>query len=385
MIKRESLQKKLAMAAIAGMLMLLLAASCVAQTPLEMGGPENCTDCSANASSSQELDNTDLSNLSIRQDLEAPELVSPSGIQNTGKLTYIWNGVGRSQNYCLEVRDDRNNVVIKQLYDALPAKTIYSKTPSKSLASGVYTWRILCRNRGHYQSSEWMEFTVCASLPGKATLVSPKDTIGSKNPTFVWMPVTGCTQYHLNVAKASNPNVPIFDDVYNVEDVLSDTEQVCSIGPVLLQDIEPGIYYRWWIQAINCKGEGTGSYKNFRYMNVSPGKSTPISPRGLISTDEPTFTWTAASAATTYHLEVINYQDGIDVPVMEDASIDANEVTIGSRCSFILGTLPDDDPVYYWRIHASNDAGDGTWSGWRYFETMCALKPGTDKKKARMV
>jgi hypothetical protein len=58
---------------------------------------------------------------------------------------------------------------------------------------------------------------------------------------------------------------------------------------------------------------------------------------------------------------------------MEDASIDANEVTIGSRCSFILGTLPDDDPVYYWRVHASNDAGDGTWSGGRYFETHCAF------------
>jgi hypothetical protein len=383
MIRRESLQKKLAMAAIAGMLMLLLAASCVAQTPLEMSGPENCTNCSANASSSQDLGHTDLSTPSIRQDLEAPELVSPSEIQNTGKLTYIWKGVDRSQNYCLEVRDDRNNVVIKQLYGALPARTIYSKTPSKSLASGVYTWRILCRNRGHYQSSEWMEFTVCATLPSKATLVSPKDTIGSRNPTFVWMPVTGCTQYHLKVAKASNPNELIFEDVYNVEDVFSDTEQVCSIGPVPL-DLEPGIYYRWWIQAINCKGEGLGSYKNFRYMNVSPGKSTPISPRGLISTDEPTFTWTAASAATTYHLEVINYHDGIDVPVMEDASIDANEVTIGSRCSFILGTLPDDDPVYYWRVHASNDAGDGAWSGWRYFETHCALKPGTDKKKARM-
>ncbi len=114
----------------------------------------------------------------------------------------------------------------------------------------------------------------------------------------------------------------------------------------------------------------------------SPGKSTPISPRGLISTDTPTFTWTAASAATTYHLEVINYHDGIDVPVMEDASIDANKVTIGSRCSFILGTLPDDDSVYYWRIHASNDAGDGTWSGWRYFETMCALKAGYGQEKS---
>jgi len=383
MIKRESLQKKLAMAAIAGMLMLLLAASCVAQTSLDMGEPENCTNCSANVSSSLVLDDPDLSTSSIRQDLEAPELVSPLGIQNTGGLTYIWKGVDGSRSYCLEVRDDRNNVVIRQLYNALPAKTIYSKTPSKRLASGVYTWSILCRNSGDSQLSEPMEFTVCASLPGKATLVSPKDTIGSKNPTFVWMPLPGATQYILKVAKASNPSVPIFDGDYNVEDVFSDTEQVCSIGPVLPQDLEEKTYYRWSIQAINCKGEGPRSNKDFRYMNVSPGKSTPISPRGGISTDTPTFTWTAASAATTYHLELINYHDGIDVPVMEDASIDANEVTIGSRCSFILGTLPDDDPVYYWRVHASNDAGDGAWSGWRYFETHCALKPGTDKKKAR--
>ena len=122
MIKRESLQKKLAMAAIAGMLMLLLAASCVAQTPLEMSGPENCTDCSANASSSPGLDDavqeTDLSNASISQELGAADLVSPSGILNTGKPTYVWEGVDGSQYYCLEVRDDRNNVVLKQWYDA---------------------------------------------------------------------------------------------------------------------------------------------------------------------------------------------------------------------------------------------------------------------------
>ena len=63
-----------------------------------------------------------------------------------------------------------------------------------------------------------------------------------------------------------------------------------------------------------------------------------------------------------------------------------NEVTIGSPdAQYYCGTLPDDDgAVYYWRIQASNDAGDGAWSGWRYFETHCALKPGTDKKKARM-
>ena len=168
MIKRESMQKKRAIATIAGMLMLLLAAPCFAQTPQENSEQENCTNCNENASRLQSLDDTDLSNSSIRLDLGAPELVSPFGIQNRGKLTYIWKGVSGSQSYCLEVRNDRNNVVIKQCYNAFPVKTIYSKTPGKSLPTGVYTWSILCRNHGHYLSSEEMEFTVCTSLPGKA-------------------------------------------------------------------------------------------------------------------------------------------------------------------------------------------------------------------------
>lgn len=388
MIKRESLQKKLAIAAVAGILMLLLAAPCFAQTTLDLGGPENCTSCGANSSSSQGLDDTDLSNSSISPDLEAPELISPFGIQNSGMLTYVWKGVGGSRDYYLEVRNDRNNVVIKQWYSAFPIKTVYSKTPRKSLPSGVYTWSILCKNRGHSRLSEPMEFTVCASFPGKATLVSPKDTIGSKNPTFVWMPVTGATQYRLKVAKAGSPNAPIFDEIYDVENVFSNTDQICSIGPVLPQDLEEKTYYRWWIQTTNCKGEGPWSYyKDFRYMIVPPGKPNPISPRGLISTDSPTFVWTAASAATEYHLEVYNRNRSPedDYILVDEGWFDAIKVTKGSRCMGSLGPLPDDDPVYFWRIQASNDAGtDGPWSGWRYFETICAFEPGKDAKKARM-
>ncbi len=388
MIRRESLKKNLAIAALAGMLMLLLATPCFAQTPLQNSGQESCTNCNANDPRLQILDDTDLSNSSISLDLAPPELVSPFGIQNSGKLTYTWKGVSTSQSYCLVVKNDQKKVFINQLYNALPIKTIYSKTPSKSLPSGVYTWSILCRNRGHYQLSEEMEFTVCTSLPGKATLISPKDTIGSRNPIFVWMPVSGCTRYRLKVAKAGSPDASIFDKTYDAEDVFSNTDQTCSVGPVLSPDLEEKTYYRWWIQAINCKGEGPWSYYNdFRYMIVPPGKPTPISPQGLISTDSPTFVWTAASAATEYHLEVYNRNrsPADDFILVDEGWFEANKVTKGFRCSGSLGSLPDDDPVYFWRIHASNDGGiDGPWSGWRYFETICAFKPGKNAKKARM-
>jgi hypothetical protein len=388
MIRRESLQKKLAIAAVAGMLMLLFAAPCFAQTPLKNSGQEDCASCNENSSSLQDLGDAGLSGSSIGPDIDAPELVSPYGIQNSGKLTYTWKGVSRSQSYCLVVKDNQKRVVIKQCCNALPAKTTYSITPRQTLASGDYSWSVSYKIRGRTLWSDQMEFTVCTSLPGRATLVSPKDTIGSKNPTFVWMPLDGGIQYRLTVAKAGSPDVPIFDKTYDVEDVLSNIDHTCSVGPVLPQDLEEAVYYRWWIQTINCMGEGPRSYfKDFRYKTVIPGKPNPISPSGLISTDSPTFIWTAASAATEYHLEVYNRNKSPadDFILVDEGWFDASKVTKGSRCSGSLGHLPDEDPVYFWRIHASNDAGiDGPWSGWRYFETICAFKPGKNAKKAQM-
>jgi hypothetical protein len=391
MIRRESLQKKRAIAAMAGIIMLLLAASCHAQMPLELDSAQRsdtCTNCNENATNLQGLGDADLSNSSIDPGLAAPELVSPSGTQNSGKLTYTWRGGGGIQNYCLVVKDNQKRVVIKQCCNALPAKTTYSITPRQTLASGDYSWSVSYKIRGRTLLSDQMDFTVCTSLPGKANLVSPKDTIGSKNPVFTWMPVNGAIMYRLTVAKAGSPNAPIFDETYLAEDVLSSIDQTCSVGPVLSQDLEEAVYYRWWIQTINCMGEGPRSYfKDFKYKTVIPGKPNPISPSGLISTNSPTFTWTAASAATGYHLEVHirNKSPADDFILVDEGWFDAGKVTKGYRCSGSLGPLPDDDSVYFWRVHASNDGGiDGPWSSWRYFETVGAFKPGKNAKKARM-
>jgi hypothetical protein len=301
-------------------------------------------------------------------------------------LTYRWMAVNGALSYSLTVKDDRNRVVIAQSCNVYPRKAIYSLTPRKNLPSGNYIWSISCRTRGRYLFSDVMEFTVCASLPGRATLVSPKDTIGSKNPIFVWLPVSGAIKYQLKVAKASNPNVAIFSESYNLEEVYSDMDRTCSVGPVLTDDLEPSVYYRWWIQATNCKGDGPWSYfNNFKYVPVTPGRSTPISPSCLISTNSPTFIWTAASAATKYHIEVYNRNEspGDDFILVDEGWFDANKVTKGYRCSgTLLGPLPDDDPVYFWRVQASNDAADGPWSNLRYFETICAFQPAKDKKES---
>jgi hypothetical protein len=375
MVKRKPLQK---MPAMAGMIILLLAASCAAQTSSEIKGAENRI---ADASSSPGLENAvQEMNSSVSRAIAAPELVSPSAVLNTGKPTYIWKGVNGCMYYCLEVRDNLGNVVLKQWYNASdlpPAPGRCSVTPPIVLDPGDYEWRVMCWNCTESQWSSVMEFTICtsSSYPGKAILVSPKDLIGTRNPTFVWKAVTGCTQYCLKVADASHPNVPIFEECYDVEEVLSG--QICSITPGL--NLDAGSY-RWWIKTINCKGDGPWSnFMSFRYLDRPPGRSTPISPNGLVSTSRPKFIWTAASAATEYHLQVNNSSNNI-----VDEWFDADEVTQGSRCSALLPVaLPDDDVVYFWRIRASNDAGNGSWSSYRYFETVSYYSSAA-RKKARM-
>jgi len=214
-----------------------------------------------------------------------------------------------------------------------------------------------------------MSFGICTStsVPGRATLTSPNGNIGARKPTFGWRAVTGSTQYHLKAVDITAPNTLLIDKWYDAADVTSG--QTCSI---LSESTFATGTYKWWIQTRNCNVLGPWSYyASFRFVNVLPGMATPISPRGLISKSNPTFVWTAVRSATRYNLSVENHT-GAFIYV---EPFTAEEVTHGTRCSGVLSiTLPDDDTDYYWKIQASNDAGDGRWSSLRYFEFICPGK-----------
>ena len=373
MIKGKLLHGLLAIAVAAWM--LSLAALCVAEPSQNISDEENCTGLGEIAAQV-----TGLSNASSGPNLAAPDLISPSGVVNTGKPTYTWKGVTGCIYYCLMVKDDHDKVVLKQWYESSDfpaAPKSCSATPLQALGPGDYKWSITSWNCAGLSLSSEMKFAVCesTSLPGKATLVSPNGDIGTKNPTFVWNAEQTSTRYCLKVANVRKPNAPIFESCYDAADVL--TGQTCTVTPKI--DLGAGSY-RWWIQTVNCKGDGPWSdFLGFKYRKQLPGRSNPLSPAGLTASSQPTFTWTAACAATEYHLQI----DGDALNVM-DVWCDAADVTSGSRCSLLLpNALPDGDSVYFWRIQASNDAGNGAWSSYRYFEVVCPIKPGADKKLAR--
>lgn len=307
-------------------------------------------------------------------------LYLPLGFITTGNPNYYWSKVKGAQFYNLLVFDSYDNTVINQWYKAEDLKpdkkSRLNVKPSITLDPGDYKWEIQTwSNSNGITSSNENLFTVCTakSLPGKPILISPKGTIGTGTPVFIWNPVADATRYHLKVANASNFNNIFLNIWYNASDVTGN--HGCVVKPDISQ-LDYGSY-RWWVQAGNCLGNGTWSnFMSFTFKPILPGKVSPISPDGLISTRTPVFVWTASPSATEYHLYVENETD----PVFDEV-YPAEDVTQGDKCyarSPII--LPLDDIDFFWKVQAINDLGAGQNSSYMWFETVCS--GGTAKAKS---
>jgi large repetitive protein len=302
---------------------------------------------------------------------EEAELYSPIGTITTGRPTYVWKKVADVEFYCLKVEDLSGKVVINLCFDAndlqdLDLDSKLSVVAPVTLAAGTYQWQIrTCICNEEPSESGKKRFTVCTStsLPGKTTLLLPKNTIGYEEPIYSWQSVPGATRYRLQVAIANDLGNPILDEWYDASEITSD--KGCSIRPD--EPLNSGTSYKWRVQTGSCLGDGPWtSYLSFRVTALPPGIVTAKSPTGLISTRTPTFVWTATSTATEYHLQVEN-----DTMVILDEWYLAEDVTRGYICSAFSPAILSDDADFYWRVQASNDVGPGPWSSLKYFEVVC--------------
>ena len=204
--------------------------------------------------------------------------------------------------------------------------------------------------------------------------ISPRVLAGSTSPNFRWTAINGATQYTL---KLRNPSGLITLKTVDANDVIMGSKCMWTWD---LPPLTAGSYV-WWVRAHS--GTNVGDYSapaSFRITEQPPARTTPISPSGLTSAKLPLFTWSAAPGATSYTIQVDN-ADSEDGEILNLVDIPADEVTQGSRCS-LRSPMPLSG-VLFWRVQAHNDFGDGTISGYRYFETVCGCKSGLALAKAR--
>jgi uncharacterized repeat protein (TIGR03803 family) len=292
----------------------------------------------------------------------AATLVSPSGNISTATPTYTWDAVASATWYYLWVKDSSTSAKIQQWYTAAQCGCgsgtgQCSVTPTVTLSLGAAQWWVQTWNSAGYGPwSTGMAFTVSASLPPAATLISPSGSITTSTPAYTWNAVLGSTWYYLWVNDASAS--PKIQQWYTAAQAgCASGTGTCSVTPSVT--LASGAA-QWWIQTWNPSGYGPWSTgMSFTVSGNLPGAATLVSPSGTISTRSPTYIWNAVPNATWYYLWV-NDGTGTKIATWYTAALAGCASGTGT-CSVTPSVTLASGAAQWW-IQTWNPSGYGPWS-----------------------
>jgi hypothetical protein len=235
--------------------------------------------------------------------------------------------------------------------DNLPPGT-YTVTVSKEGYTAVPASRQVRVNLG--QTTSGINF-VLIKPPQPPTLRSPANnsTVNTPTPRFDWNTGEGGgnKRYQIQVDTNSNFSKPLIN-----ESGITNTDYTPSLS--LLNNTT----YYWRVRTSNEAGtSGWSSVWNFT-TRILPGKPTLSSPsnESTISSLKPSFDWDDTSYATSYRIQVDNNSN------FSSPEIDSSGLT-SSSYNYTSNLLVNTQ--YYWRVQASNVAGNGQWSNAWWFRT----------------
>jgi hypothetical protein len=212
MIKTESLQKNLAIAALTGLMMLFLAGFCSGQVSLDTAGTGSCKSCSSGVPADQAA--PEASSLNASEDttliINLPDVkpgmqpgnsspLYPVGLISDPRPIFNWTAVPNAAKYNLQVYNN-NSIVASESFHAknVTQDDLCSASLSVYLPDDVYFWHVqACNLEGCGNWSQWQYFeNICALKPDetreqtiaggndirleKGTMASVKENIESK-------------------------------------------------------------------------------------------------------------------------------------------------------------------------------------------------------------
>lgn len=195
------------------------------------------------------------------------------------------------------------------------------------------------------------EGSSCTSMPANAYALPANGSQTPRTPYFTWQPVPGAGGYYVVIARDAG-----FTQVVDVgfTDVNAYAPRLAKSTP--LSD-ETTAYYWAVMPAETPAGAGVCSdplHDNPQSFNKSSVAPQPLAPgAGSEISAQPSFRWTPAENARTYHLQVA--QDPTFGAPLDDITTDATAYTSST-------TYPA-DTVLYWRVRANDWNGQGlNWS-----------------------
>ena len=199
------------------------------------------------------------------------------------------------------------------------------------------------------------------AVPAKPTTISPSGAITTNRPTYTWNAVSGATSYQLWVNDSTGNRIATWYTAAQTN--CAGGTGTCSIAPAV--SLSPGAA-TWWVQGWNASGYGPWS--DGRAFTVPaagpPAKPTLLAPSGVVTTNQPTYSWNAVGTATWYRLWV-NDATGNKIATWYTAAQTncaggAGTCSIKPAISLAAGTAT-------WWVQGWNPSGEGPWSDGRAF------------------
>ena len=282
----------------------------------------------------------------LRTVLAAPTLISPANNSTAVDTfpTFNWNSVTGADTYTLQISivSDFANI----LYNVTNL-TGTSYTKNGLSYSKKYYWRVNASNSGG--SSNWSSvwnFTTKLAVP---TLMSPLNNAKniSDSSVVIWHLVDFATRYRVQISKFSNFSVNVFDQSNWTDTTFAYT------------GLEYATLYYWHVNSGNS--EGTSSWSNtwqFTTTLASPVLVYPAN-QALSIPDSGYCSWNIVASAQSYQLQISTSSQFLSTIVNVSGITSLNFTYTGLNYN----------TLYYWRVRAQNNDGDGKWSDVSEFTT----------------
>ena len=277
----------------------------------------------------------------------APVLEDPgTSISSGNTFTIIWSAPENTTSYTLQRDTSSSFISPTAIYTGSDSTTIDNRTPTTAT---IYYYRVKATNsNGDSSWSNAVDLQVTTEgVPGAPTLTDPGVSVAAgASFTLSWLAVSNVNVYVLEQDTNSSFSSPTT--------VTSVDGSTTSYSHTLTPGITTTYYYR--IQARNNIGHS--SWSNVADMQVTvtvvvaPSAPTFTDP-GVSTTEDTHFDldWTSSFGATAYTLEIANVSNFASVL----ATHNLGNVTTYDCWHANTGT-------FYYRVKASNSAGDSGWS-----------------------
>jgi serine protease len=238
-------------------------------------------------------------------------LPAPATVLNGTNVTFTWSAGSGASAYWLDVGSVQGQGNIFGQNVALATSQTVNGIPADGSTVYVKLWTLL---GGTWQFNDYTYKAAGGNTKAVITSPAPGSGLNGSSVTFSWTAVSGAVVYWLNVATVAGGR-----NLYDQSEGLATSQTVTG-----LPTDGSTLYVRLWT------GQASGYQYNDYTFKTSGGSAAAITapaPSSVLTGSSVTFTWSAATGATSYWLDVGTVAGGSNLYTQGEGLLTSQTVT----------------------------------------------------------